>query len=162
MRTSTRTAVLFATTSAIASLALAGCKDKEEAGTTGAAAETVATAAETATAAPMMASATATPDPAPDAGAVPSPTPTTATPSTDTAPVAAPSTGGGSIEACCNALSAVKTSGKGGVAKDKSARAATMCRSIAPLVKAGTTSRSAALTQIKSALQGVSAPPECN
>lgn len=66
-----------------------------------------------------------------------------------------------SIDACCSALSAVASSGRGKEAKAKSAQAARLCPGIAKLVKEGKTARGAALTQIKSALVGVEAPSEC-
>lgn len=66
-----------------------------------------------------------------------------------------------SIDACCNALRSVQKSGKSAAAKAKAAQAAAICPGIAKLVKTGTTSRSAGLSQIRSALVGFDVPGEC-
>jgi hypothetical protein len=94
----------------------------------------------------------------PVASAAPSAAPAAAEP-----PVAAePAHGGGaSIDACCKALAAVEKSGKSAEAKTKAATAARICTGIDKLVKSGKTSRSSALTQVKSGLLGTSVPPEC-
>lgn len=86
------------------------------------------------------------------------------------AAVAAPQTGGGSaaptpkpggsIDACCSALAAMRSTKKVSD-KTKIEAAYSVCGGIAKRVKAGETSRSAALTQIRSALVGITAPGEC-
>jgi len=68
---------------------------------------------------------------------------------------------GGNIDGCCAGIAAVKKSGKDAVAKSHAASAALVCPGISKQVTAGTVTRSAALVQIKSLLQGVTVP-ECN
>jgi hypothetical protein len=103
---------------------------------------------------------------APPASAAAAPASAAAAPASASAvpaPLTALPTGGGaSIDGCCAALSAVKKSGKTAAVKAKAATAASVCPGIAKLVKEGKTSRSGALTQIKSALVGTTPPPECN
>ena len=65
------------------------------------------------------------------------------------------------IDACCSALAAVSKSGRGADAKSKAALASKICSGIAPLVKAGKTTRASALTTIKSQMVGVDVPAEC-
>lgn len=65
------------------------------------------------------------------------------------------------IDACCSALAAIQKSGKTATAKSKAASAAAVCPGIAKLVKAGTTSRSAGLAQIRSSMTGFDIPGEC-
>ncbi len=65
------------------------------------------------------------------------------------------------IDACCSALSAISKSGKSATAKSKAASAAAVCPGIAKLVKNGTTSRTAGLAQIRSAMTGFDIPGEC-
>jgi hypothetical protein len=95
-----------------------------------------------------------------DAAALVAPT-TTTQPATPSEPATPKSTGGGSIDACCSALAAIQRSGKSGVTKQKAAAAAAVCGGIAKRVKAGETSRAAALTQIRSAMVGAEVPGEC-
>ena len=68
--------------------------------------------------------------------------------------------GGGSIDACCSALGAMRTT-KNPSLKPKVEAAYSVCGGIAKRVKAGETSRSAALTQIRSAMVGSDVPGEC-
>lgn len=142
-------------------LTLAACGKKDnDAGSTSSAAATAAATA-TATAAPT---ATATAAPA-DTGA-PAASDSAAAPPADTAsaaPVAttnvvAPQRG---IEDCCAALAAVATSGRGRAAKNRSFRALEVCPGIAAQVRAGRATRSAALTQVRSALVGHPVPAAC-
>lgn len=145
-------AVLFAV------LALTACKGKEEEPQ----AVPVPTAAPTTVAAdPPPTGAAPTGDaPAPDApdasAAAVAPTPQPAGGSD--APTPKPS--GGSIDACCSALSAARAT-KNISHKTKIEAAYSVCGGIAKRVKAGETSRSAALTQIRSALIGIPVPGEC-
>ena len=66
------------------------------------------------------------------------------------------------IDACCSALAAVSKSGRGNDAKGKAAVASKICSGIAPLVKAGKTTRASALTTIKSQMVGADLPAECH
>ena len=68
--------------------------------------------------------------------------------------------GGGSIDACCSALASMRTT-KNASLKAKVEAAYSVCGGIAKRVKSGETSRAAALTQIRSAMVGQTAPPEC-
>jgi hypothetical protein len=68
--------------------------------------------------------------------------------------------GGGSIDACCSALDKLRQSKNPNV-KPKAAAAYSVCGGIAQRVKSGETSRSAALTQIRSAMVGTDVPGEC-
>ena len=95
-------------------------------------------------------------DTAPAAAATP------ATPVAVTPPVAVAPVNTQPIDACCSALAAVSKSGRGGDAKSKAALASKICSGIAPLVKAGKTTRASALTTIKSQMIGVDVPPECH
>lgn len=128
-----------------------GCKDKEDPATvpvpSGEPAPTAAPAATT----------SATEDPAASAGASGAPTAPPPVAGTGT-PVPHKAE---SIDGCCNALRAVAKSGKTSTAKAKAASAAAVCPGIAKLVKDGTTSRSAGLSQIRSALTGYDVPGEC-
>jgi hypothetical protein len=79
-----------------------------------------------------------------------------------TPPVAvAPTVAAQPIDSCCSALAAVSKSGRGSDAKSKSSVAAKICSGIAPLVKAGKTTRTAALTTIRAQMSGVDLPSEC-
>ncbi len=68
--------------------------------------------------------------------------------------------GGGSIDACCSALDKLRQTKNTNV-KNKATAAYSVCGGIAQRVKAGETSRSAALTQIRSAMVGTDVPAEC-
>lgn len=94
--------------------------------------------------------AAAAPSDAPSANPTPQPVVTTTVPAKQE-----------SIDACCTALKAVAKSGKTATAKSKAASAAAVCPGIAKLVKSGTTTRSAGLSQIRSALTGFAVPGEC-
>lgn len=146
---------------ALGALALAGCNKKEDAPQ----AVPVPSAPE-----PVK----ATPDPQPTTIPTPAAAPTTVTGSATEAPAgtasaaAAPTTdapkptgGGASIDSCCSALSAIKSSGLPATVKSKAAQAATTCAGISKLVKEGKTSRASALAQIRATMGG-SAPSECN
>lgn len=100
------------------------------------------------------------PDPAASASAAASASdaPTAAAPQ---AAVTATAKKGESIDACCSALKAVQKSGKTAIAKSKAASAAAVCPGIAKMVKDGTITRSAGLTQVRSALAGFDVPGEC-
>jgi hypothetical protein len=112
------------------------------------------------------------PVPVPSGAAAPTPVandapPASAAPATSAAavvappPVAAAPVNVQPIDGCCSALAAVSKSGRGADAKSKSAVAAKICSGIAPLVKAGKTTRTAALTTIRSQMSGVELPSEC-
>jgi hypothetical protein len=75
-------------------------------------------------------------------------------------PATPKATGGGSIDACCKALAAARST-KNISVKTKIEAAYSVCGGIAKRVKAGETSRSAALTQIRSAMTGATVPGEC-
>jgi hypothetical protein len=98
------------------------------------------------------------------AGSAATPTPpaaTSAAPAPEPAAGAA-AQGGATIAPCCKALSAIALkSGKSADTKAKAGTAATVCNRIDKLVKSGKTSRSSALTQVKSGLIGVTVPDEC-
>ncbi|MBK8252469.1 MAG: hypothetical protein IPK82_07340 [Polyangiaceae bacterium] len=136
----------------LGSLMFTACKKDEEPATV-----PVPTASQAATDTPPP------PPPSDDAGApdpsatAPSPPPVATGTGTGT------STGrkGDSIDACCNALRAIQKSGKTAAAKAKAASAAAVCPGVAKLVKDGTTSRSAGLAQIRSAMSGFDVPGEC-
>jgi hypothetical protein len=142
---------------ALGALALAGCNKKEDAPQ----AVPVPTAPE-----PVK----ATPDPQPTTVPTPAATPTAATGSATEAPAATgtaaatdapkPTGGGASIDGCCSALSAIKSSGLPPDVKSKAASAASTCAGISKLVKEGKTSRASALAQIRATMGG-SAPSEC-
>lgn len=140
---------------ALAALALTpACKKGEEPApipVTASSAPTVVTAdpaaAAAAAAAPTVTTTAVTPVPA-------APAPTAATATTGKK--------GDSIDACCAALKAVEKSGRDAATKAKFRQASAVCPGIAGLVKDGKTPRSAALTQIKASLVGVSVPGECN
>lgn len=133
----------------LGSVIFVGCKDKEEP------ASVPVPSGEPAATASAPTTTTTTEDP--DAGA-----PAASTPAANPQPVATVTTRKGeSIDACCTALRGVAKSGKTATAKSKAAAAAAVCPGIAKLVKDGTTSRSAGLAQIRSALTGFSVPPEC-
>ncbi len=65
------------------------------------------------------------------------------------------------IDGCCSALAAVGKSGRSADTKSKAATASKICSGIAPLVKAGKTSRASALTTIRSQMSGAELPAEC-
>jgi hypothetical protein len=126
---------------ALAGLVVVSCGKKDEGGQDASAA--AASAAPTTVAADQDAGAIATP--------TPPPRPVNTTPPRSE-----------SIDACCSAISAIKQSGKDTITKRKAEAAAAVCPGIARLVKDGKTSRKDALTQIRSALSGATAPSECN
>jgi len=66
-----------------------------------------------------------------------------------------------SIKACCTALQKEEAAAK---ASDKSLyqSAAASCEAISKLVAAGTTKKTAALTQLRANLKGAKLPPGCN
>ena len=103
--------------------------------------------------------ASAAPTPVGDA---PAATPTATVAAVVAPPVVAAPTPGVPIDGCCSALAAVSKSGRGADAKSKSATAAKICSGIAPLVKAGKTTRTAALATIKAQMSGVDLPSECH
>lgn len=76
-------------------------------------------------------------------------------------PVAAP-VNAQPIDGCCSALAAVGKSGRSADTKSKAALASKICSGIAPLVKAGKTSRASALTTIRSQMSGAEMPAECH
>jgi hypothetical protein len=114
------------------------------------------------------------PVPIPTGSAAPTPVANDAPPAGGTAatagaapvaptPVAvAPTVAAQPIDSCCSALAAVSKSGRGSDAKSKSSVAAKICSGIAPLVKAGKTTRTAALTTIRAQMSGVDLPSECH
>ena len=144
-------------------LALVACGSKEEGGaTTGAAASAAppataaATATATATAEPTASAAPAeTASAAPEASGSAAPADSAAPANTPTAAPSLP------IEPCCAALDRVKGSGRSKGAKKKASQAATVCHKVAPLVRAGRSTRAQALTQVRSALTGSDVPPSC-
>jgi hypothetical protein len=84
-------------------------------------------------------------------------------PTAVTPPVAvAPTVNAQPIDGCCSALAAVSKSGRGADAKSKAALASKICSGIAPLVKAGKTTRTSALTTIRAQMAGVDMPSECH
>lgn len=138
-----------------------GCKGKEEEPqiipmpTSSAAGSVKADPGPSGSAAPAAgdtASATGSAAPATTQSAAPTP-PTT--PVTPTGPR------GESIDGCCSALAAYKSSGRPADVKAKAATAATICSGIAKRVKDGQVSRSSAMTTIKAQIAGLSVP-ECN
>ena len=76
-------------------------------------------------------------------------------------PVAAAPVNAQPIDGCCSALAAVSKSGRSADTKSKAALASKICSGIAPLVKAGKTTRASALTTIRSQMSGVELPSEC-
>lgn len=140
----------------LGSMIMAGCKkDEEDPATVPVpSAPQAAVPADPAPAGSDTGSGSNTGAEAPSAAAAAPPQP--ATPST--APVAKK---GESIDACCSALRAVQKSGKTAIAKSKAASAAAVCPGISKLVKDGTITRSAGLTQVRSALSGFDVPGEC-
>lgn len=142
-------------------VALGGCANKE--------ADTQAIPVPTTTAATVAADPPPPPAAAGDADAG-GDAASAAAPSTAAAPPAQAAGGeptpttkraGESIDACCSALSAIGSSGKGALAKSQAASAAAVCPGIAKRVKAGDTTRSAGLAQIRSSFVGSTVPPEC-
>ena len=109
-----------------------------------------------------------TPVPLPTGAASPTPVPNEAPPAAVSAaavavapPVTAP-LNVQPLDACCSALAGVAKSGRGADAKSKAALASKICSGIAPLVKAGKTSRASALSTIKSQMVGAELPAECH
>lgn len=135
------------------SLTTLGCKKDEEPATVPVPATTAA--ATTAPAATATAAATDAPSGAPAATDAPTAPPQPVATNTQT------TTKHETIDACCSALAAIQKSGKTATAKSKAAAAAAVCPGIAKLVKAGTTSRTAGLAQIRSAMTGFDVPGEC-
>ena len=76
-------------------------------------------------------------------------------------PVAAAPVNVQPIDGCCSALAAVSKSGRSADTKSKAALTAKICSGIAPLVKAGKTTRTSALTTIRSQMNGAELPAEC-
>ncbi len=140
---------------ALSAALVVGCKDKEDPATVPVPTANATTAAAAQTTAPAAA-ATDAPSGTPTGGAT-APT----QPPTGAGPVTTTPQKNESIDACCSALNAVAKSGKSATAKSKAASAAAVCPGVAKLVKAGTTSRSAGLSQIRSALVGFDVPGEC-
>jgi hypothetical protein len=134
----------------VGSLATLGCKKSEDPATVPVPSTTTAAAAPAPT-------PTTTEDPAASgsgaASGAPAPQPVVTATTTPTKHE--------TIDACCSALSAIQKSGKTAKAKSKAASAAAVCPGIAKLVKAGTTSRSAGLAQIRSSMTGFDIPGEC-
>jgi hypothetical protein len=115
---------------------------------------------------PSASQAAATPPPAPEPAASASEAPSATEAPTAAPPPVAVTTAtaakkGESIDACCSALRAVQKSGKTAIAKSRAAAAAGVCPGVAKLVKDGTVTRSAGLTQVRSSLGGSEAPAEC-
>lgn len=81
---------------------------------------------------------------------------------TAVAPVVAAPVNAQPIDGCCSALAAVSKSGRSADTKGKAATASKICSGIAPLVKAGKTSRASALTTIRSQMSGAELPAECH
>lgn len=129
-----------------------GCSKKEEAQTVPVPSAAPAAPAGSAEGAAAASGATTTAAAAPTVTTRPQPTTTT------TQPVP---TRNESIDACCSALSSMKSSAKDAIAKRKAEAAAAVCPGIARLVKSGQTTRAAALTQIRSALVGTPPPSAC-
>lgn len=111
-----------------------------------------------------------TPVPIPSGAASPTPVgneappPTAATvvaPVAVVPPVAVQPVNAVPIDSCCSALGAVSKSGRSPETKAKAALASKICTGIAPLVKAGKTTRASALTTIKSQMIGADLPSEC-
>ena len=150
---------------------ISGCKKKEESDEplklpekkTESSASASASAA--ATAAPGSPSAEA-PSASASAAAVPTASATPGAEASATAEAASTGTpaavGGGNIDNCCAALRAIQTSGVSKETKVKAGAAALACNGIAKLVKTGKTSRAAALTQVRAALGGATAPAACH
>lgn len=65
------------------------------------------------------------------------------------------------IDACCSALTSVSKSGRSAETKSKAALGSKICSGIAPLVKAGKTTRTSALSTIRAQLAGIDIPSEC-
>jgi len=65
------------------------------------------------------------------------------------------------IDSCCSALASVSKSGRSADTKSKAALASKICSGIAPLVKAGKTTRTSALSTIRAQLSGTDIPSEC-
>jgi hypothetical protein len=132
----------------LGSVMVTGCKKEEDPATV-----------------PVPSASQAAPAPAPSA-AEPAPS---ATEAPTAAPTAAPQPAGTvvapkkgeSIDSCCSALKAVAKSGKTAIAKSRAAAAAGVCPGIAKLVKDGTITRQAGLTQVRTSLSGFDAPAEC-
>jgi hypothetical protein len=111
-----------------------------------------------------------TPVPLPSGAASAAPVPADAPPASAatpvatvvTPPVAVAPVNTQPIDSCCSALAAVGKSGRGADAKSKAALASKICSGIAPLVKAGKTTRASALTTIRSQMIGVDIPAECH
>lgn len=113
-----------------------------------------------------------TPVPIPSGAAAPTPVGNDAPPASAAAasaapvvvtpPVAVQPVNAQPIDACCSALASVSRSGRGADAKSKAALASKICSGIAPLVKAGKTTRASALTTIKSQMVGIDLPAECH
>jgi hypothetical protein len=94
---------------------------------------------------------------APTAAASGSEAAPTTPPPANTAPVVH-----ASIDACCSALAAIQKSGKDAATKKKASQASRVCPGIAARVKSGQVSRSAALTQVLSAMTGATIPSACH
>jgi hypothetical protein len=111
---------------------------------------------------PVASEAPATPAPGSAAVAAPTPPPAAAAAPASEPAGGAATQGGATIAPCCKALSAIALkSGKSADTKAKAGTAATVCSRIDKLVKSGKTSRSSALTQVKSGLVDVTVPDEC-
>ena len=76
-------------------------------------------------------------------------------------PVAAAPVNQQPIDACCSALAAVGKSGRAADTKSKAALGSKICSGIAPLVKAGKTTRASALSTVRAQLSGIDIPSEC-
>ena len=113
------------------------------------------------------------PVPVPSGAAAPTPVandapPASAAPAADASavavvapPVAAAPVNVQPIDGCCSALAAVSKSGRSADTKSKAALTAKICSGIAPLVKAGKTTRTSALSTIRSQMSGAELPAEC-
>jgi hypothetical protein len=134
-------------------LALAGCK-KEEA--PAAAASAVPSAPPAVSIAPLPTAApSASAEPSASAGAAPT---TAAAAAEEPKKAAIPS---GSVQACCNALSAASANPKSGHAKNKYASAATTCAALEQAIKTGKATMAGATLTLRAQLIGVPVPGGC-
>jgi len=127
---------------ACAFVVFAGCKQKSK--------EEAEPPPKPSAAAPPAETASSTPPPS---DIIPPPTPPPVT------PVAAPKIE--SIKACCAALHKEESSAQP-AQKSMYTQAATSCYAISKLVAAGTTKKSAALTQLRASLKGGKLPAGCD
>ena len=87
--------------------------------------------------------------------------PSAAVTAAPTPPVAVAPVNQQPIDACCSALAAISKSGRAADTKSKAALGSKICSGIAPLVKAGKTTRTSGLSTIRAQLSGIDIPSEC-